>query len=282
MSKHGWVLEADRPRLVASRLERLYGPTLRRLAQCVLKAAGGDSRAAETYVRDWADLTERLLRLVQSAQPDVIFRSEGGALVVVQVKHKPAAIPVERFLWAAPVAPVSPWVAWEGLERGLGLSLLAGIRELIPGAAPLTPEPGHCADWAAPDRMKKALAQIGHAVVMRTAEVRAPAGTETLEQVMRIFGLDRTETARLFGVARQALDHWRRHGVPAERQAKLTTVLAVGELLEGNLRPGVVPGVARTPAAAYGGRTLLERIEANEHETLLNEVRESFDWAASA
>ncbi|HEU4371600.1 MAG TPA: hypothetical protein VFV05_25535 [Methylomirabilota bacterium] len=228
------------------------------------------------------DLTEIILRLVQSARPDVVFRAADGAIILVQAKRKPVTVPVEQLLWSAPTAPVSAWVGAEGLERGLGLSLLASIRALIPGAAPLTPKPGHCPDWASSARMTTALALIGHAVVTQASGTRGPAGVDALARVMHIFGLDQTETARLFGVARQALDHWRRHGVPAERQAKLTTMLAIGELLQRNLRPGVVPGVARTPAVAYGGRPMLERIAANEHDSLLDDVRTSFDWAASA
>ena len=33
---------------------------------------------------------------------------------------------------------------------------------------------------------------------------------------------------------------------------------------------------------ADGGRTMLELIAADQHEWLLNDVRESFDWAATA
>jgi hypothetical protein len=277
-----WVLHARQSRSVAARLEALHGARLRRLAHAVGRAASGDTAAAESYVREWVLLTDHLLRLVQRAEPDAILRAEDGSLVLVQAKPKPVTVPVERFLWTAPVAPVSPWVGIEGLERGLGLSLLACIRELVPGATPLTPTPGRCAAWASPAQMTTALALVGHAVVEHLAGVRGPAGTDALHRLMEIFGLDQTETARLFGVARQALDHWRRHGVPAERQAKLATTLAIAELLSRHLRPGVVPGVVRTPAPAFGGRTMLQRIAASEHDTLLEEVRASFDWAASA
>jgi hypothetical protein len=58
--------------------------------------------------------------------------------------------------------------------------------------------------------------------------------------------------------------------------------VALGELLERKLRPGRVPAVARRPAASYGDRSMLDRIAADEHEELLREVRESFDWAATA
>lgn len=282
MTRTAWIVGADQPRLLAARLERRYGARLRRLARAVLKAAAGDAPAAAGYVDDWAALTDDLLRLVQAAQPDVVFRSSDGATVVVQAKGQPIRLPAERLLVTAPVAPVSGWVASEGLERGLGLSLLAAVREVIPGAAPLAPPPGRYAAWTTPDRIRMALALIGHAVVERMTEARASAGTDALNRVMEIFGLDRTETARLFGITRQALDHWRRQGVPTERQAKLTAILAIGELLERNLRPGVVPGVARTPAKAYNNRTMLDRIAANEQMAVLDQVRQTFDWATPA
>lgn len=61
--------------------------------------------------------------------------------------------------------------------------------------------------------------------------------------------------------------------MPAERQAKLTTGLAIAELLARKLRAGSVPGLARTAAKAYGTRTMLR---------MLADVRASFDWASSA
>jgi hypothetical protein len=99
---------------------------------------------------------------------------------------------------------------------------------------------------------------------------------------MQLFGLDRTEVALLFGVTRQAVEQWEQRGVPAERQAKVLTIQAIGELLARKLRPGTLPGVARRRAEAYRGGTMLDMIAQDQHEALLEDVRASFDWAATA
>jgi DNA-binding XRE family transcriptional regulator len=99
---------------------------------------------------------------------------------------------------------------------------------------------------------------------------------------MELFELDRTELARLFGVRRQAVEQWERRGVPADRRGKLATIVALGELLARRLRPGLLPGVARRAAGAYGGLTMLEMIRRDRHDALLEDVRKSFDWATTA
>jgi hypothetical protein len=83
-------------------------------------------------------------------------------------------------------------------------------------------------------------------------------------------------------VRRQAVEQWERRGVPTERQAKLATTVAIGELRRRKLRAGLLPGVARRPAGAYRGRTMLEMIEQDHHDELLQDIRRSFDWATTA
>lgn len=81
---------------------------------------------------------------------------------------------------------------------------------------------------------------------------------------------------------RQAVDQWLERGVPSERQEKVQTLVAICDLLERKLRPGRLAGVARRPADAYGGKTMLELIAADQHRELLELVRDSFDWATAA
>ena len=52
---------------------------------------------------------------------------------------------------------------------------------------------------------------------------------------MRVFELSKSELGRLFGVTRQAIDGWRVGGVPADRQEKLASMLALADLLERKL-----------------------------------------------
>jgi hypothetical protein len=278
-----WILKASRPGAVVVRMERMYRRELRLLATAVERAARGDAAAADEYVSLWGELGSSVLERLRASHPDAVLKSATGELLVVEANREPIEVTPERLLLAAALAPVSAWVAMEGLRRGLGLCLLAEIRQFVPHATPLTPIPGFCIHWETADHLRTALSLIGRAVAGRIeAGSGSAAGGAALRRVMEVLALDKTETARLFGVTRQALEHWRRHGVPADRQAKLTTILAIVELLEKNLKPGAVPGVARTPAPAYGGRTMLGLIEADEHGRLLESVRSSFDWAVSA
>ncbi len=109
-----------------------------------------------------------------------------------------------------------------------------------------------------------------------------PDDEHPLRRLIEAFDLSKTELGSLFGVRRQAVDQWLDRGVPADRQEKVQTLLAVVDLLDRKLKPGRLPGVARRPADAYGGKTMLELIEAGRHDELLRRVRESFDWSSAA
>jgi hypothetical protein len=52
----------------------------------------------------------------------------------------------------------------------------------------------------------------------------------------------------------------------------------LADLLERKLKAGRAPEVARRPAAAYGGQTMLELIARDRHRELLETVDASFDW----
>jgi len=103
-----------------------------------------------------------------------------------------------------------------------------------------------------------------------------------LASIEEPLGLNLTATGRLFGVSRQAIESWHASGVPARRQEKAATVAAIADLLARRLKPERLPGIARRPAEAYGGLTLLQMIEDDRHLELLAIVRASFDWAQTA
>jgi len=103
-----------------------------------------------------------------------------------------------------------------------------------------------------------------------------------LDEIQASFGLSKTELARLFGVSRQAVDQWRVRGVPGDRQEKAATVAATADLLLHQLKSERLPGIARRPAPAYGGMTMLEMIERDRHGELLERVRGAFDWSSGS
>ena len=109
-----------------------------------------------------------------------------------------------------------------------------------------------------------------------------PDAENPLRRIIDAFALSKTDAAKLFGVSRQAVDGWLAAGLPAERQEKVATLLALCDLLQRKLKADRLPGVARRPADAYGGRTMLELIAADRHGELLQSVRDSFDWQTAA
>jgi len=103
-----------------------------------------------------------------------------------------------------------------------------------------------------------------------------------LTSIEEPLALNRTETGRIFGVSRQAIESWHNSGVPSGRQEKAAAVAAIADLLSRRLKPERIPGVARRPADAYGGLSMVEMIEHDRHLELLAIIRASFDWSNTA
>lgn len=98
-----------------------------------------------------------------------------------------------------------------------------------------------------------------------------------LRRAMTTLGLSTADVALLMGVTRQAVDKWLLVGPPLDRLSKLGAIAGIAELLRHRLRAGMPAVVVRRSAEAYGGRTMLEVIAADEHEWLRRSVEESFD-----
>jgi hypothetical protein len=222
---------------------RLLAPDTRDAVLAELPAAiAGDEAAARRYARAW------------------------HALVVALLEDRPsvpstAADVLEHVALIAPFFPGGPL-------RALG-SAAAAIIPSMTGSFPAT------APLELPDTLDY---QRFARVVLREL---SGAGTG-LERVMAAWQLSVTDVAHLFGVARQAVQQWLDAGVPLARQVKLLAVLRLAELLERNLQPERIPAVVRMPARAYGERSILEAITADDHEAVLASVERSFDWSSSA
>jgi hypothetical protein len=270
------LFSARDPERVRSALHALDGGTHVAALTIVLdEALGGADSAAREYVREYSQLTERLLEEAQSFRPDIVVRA-GDKLAVAQVKSAPARAPVEALLGASAEAPFGPWTADYEPADAVVLDLASRVRQLIGlrGLEPPVSENGSrppVGDLEAHRFIQRVRHHLNH-----------PDDEDPLERLMQAFDLSKTELASLFGVRRQAVDQWMERGVPGDRQDKLATLLAIVDLLERKLKPGRLPGVARRPAAAYGGKTMLELIADDRHRELLGLVRDSFDWARAA
>lgn len=243
--------------------------TVRELDRLIPVAVRGSEAAARAYARAWRELVEAFLRAIRAEHPDVITATEDGRLVVIDANG--SAVPRRLLDNLALQAPFSPWVERFGPGRGAAVFLLNELRAAVTGLEPLPAAGSALPHWEA-DELD--LARFSHATLAGAAETE-------LDRIERVFGLTTTETARLFGVRRQAVSQWREAGVPAARASKVTIVARVADLLDRMLVADRIPGIARTPADAYGGRTMLEMIADDRHEELLAIVEASFDWAAT-
>ena len=88
--------------------------------------------------------------------------------------------------------------------------------------------------------------------------------------------------AALMGVTRQAVDKWLVTGPPAGRITKIGSVVEIADILRHHLQDGMPAIVARRPADAYGGCSMLEMIAGDDHEQLLRSVQRSFDFNSVA
>lgn len=280
--KVDWLLTVE-PGAAAEGLQRVFGGDIDALESALMRAAGGEWKAAREYVLAWRRLTNLVLALIRQGHPDLVVEGPSGQLLIVDVKGDPIEFTADRLLAIGAVAPFSGWVARVGLGRGIALRLLAEVRECVPGAVPLVPEPGLGVHWASGEAMRTALLLLESALVDETArETPLTKSPVFLRRVMELLELDRTELAGLFDVKRQAVEQWEQRGVPVDRQAKLVTIVAIVELLGQKLLPGALPGVVRRKAPAYQGRSMLQMIAEDKHEALLESIRESFDWATTA
>lgn len=103
-----------------------------------------------------------------------------------------------------------------------------------------------------------------------------------LRRAMTTLDLSSGAFADLMGVTRQAVDKWLASGPPPQRLPKIGTIVEIADILRYRLREGMAPIVARRSAAAYGDRTMLDLIAADEHQWLLRDIEKMFDYSTTA
>ena len=270
------LLAAD-PERVRRAVHELDGGTLLpSLSSQLERALEGSDDATREYVRCFRVLALRVLDEAHRVRPDIVVRTDAGELAIVDVKGAARRAPVEALETASAEAPFGPWTGRFPLEDAVALDLASRVRQLI-GLRGLELARGDAGlgevvdDLTARRFLRRVRFHLNH-----------PDDEHPLRRVMEAFGLSKTELGSLFGVRRQAFDQWLERGVPSERQEKVQTLLGICDLLERKLKPGRLPGVARRPADAYSGETMLELIADDRHRELLAQVRDSFDWASAA
>jgi hypothetical protein len=268
------VLTLKRPALAAERLDEMAGDLIGELDDVVPRAVRGSAAGATAYVQVWRELAARLLELAHREYPDAVAVSgSGSGFMLTDVTDSSTALAARLLDHLALQAPFSPWVARYGPGRGVAVFLLDEIRRLVPDLEPMSHRGTALPHW---DLSPDAFARFSHNVWIEIAQQTPP-----LARIQAVLRLSDTELAGLFGVRRQAAAQWLQEGLPPARLPKALAVLQVVDLFERNLQPDRIPAVARTPAPAYGGSTMLEMIERDRHAELLELTRASFDWAVT-
>ena len=245
----------------------------RRLSAALGPALRGRPAGVRRYVRAQRELTERLLGAMHEARPDLVMRDDAGEYCVARPGGC-SRTSIELLRTFAADAPFSPWVQLKGPGTGVALDLLARARALVPGVEPLLlPAASSFPRLDDPDALLRFTRLVAQELQVEQSD---------LERAQAVFGLSVTELAGLFGVTRQAASLWLADGPPAARRAKAATVAAIADILARRLKPARIGGIARKQTDAYGGRSMLDLIAADEHEWLLESVRRSFDYATTA
>ena len=164
------------------------------------------------------------------------------------------------------------WVAPSADGTGVLTALVDRIRGLVGGL------PQQCVK-AWPDVDEYRFAWFLASMVDLEFEQRCGS---PLRRAMRTLELSSTEMAGLMGVTRQAVDKWLLSTPPTERMPKIGAIAEISDMLRHRLRDGMPAAVARRPADAYGGHTMLEVIADDDHEWLRRSVKDSFDYASVA
>lgn len=108
------------------------------------------------------------------------------------------------------------------------------------------------------------------------SSLKNPVGAPDVVKVLETWRLTRAETARLFGVSRQAIGKWRRRGVPPERAEAIADLAAATGLLVRHLRRDRIPAVVRRPIPARGDTSLVALLGRGDTRAVLAACRDMF------
>lgn len=267
------IFDASEVEPTIAALHGLYdGELLSSLSRSLPDALHGSLDATRAYVADCRRLTGALVGQGRAVRPDLIVQTPAG-LTFYDAAGRPADALIGVLENVSAEAPFTAWTLHLSVSEAVAVHMVNRVRAML--GCPLLTEPSE------PPRVEDDLAAQRFLRRVRF-QLNQPDTLNPLQRVMEAFDLSKTDTARLFGVTRQAIDHWLTHGVPVERREKLTALLALCDLLQRKLKADRLPGVARRPAAAYGGLTMLDLIAADRHDELLVLARESFAWQSAA
>lgn len=113
------------------------------------------------------------------------------------------------------------------------------------------------------------------------ARVYARRGSKALARIAQVFGLNKSETARIFGVSRQALDEWYAKGVPMGRIGDVTRTQALANALHDRFVPERLPQIVRSPLPGLDGATVLAALRAHGTVAIFDLLDRAFSYTAT-
>jgi hypothetical protein len=270
------VLTSDDPIELSLIAQKLAPDLLARLDEVVPSARQGSPTAIRSYVRTWRALEERTLTALHDAEADFVVETDHG-FMLADAKGAPSQHLTEVLEQEALHAPFSIWVQALGDSSGIAVHLIAAVKRLT-GRRLVNPP----RRLVQPLLFAEASESLDPRRFLRLAHRELETEADSLERVADVFALSDTALGRVFGVSRQRIAQWRADGVPLAHRSRLTAIEQIADLLEGNLLPERIPGIARTPAPAFDNESLLEALEHGRHLEVLRRVEDSFDWAKTA
>jgi hypothetical protein len=244
------ILEATTPEELAEAASALDPQAAAELEPITERALAGSREAARAYARIASRYVGEVI--------DTMGVSAGTAVAIRSVL-------VARSL----EAPMTGWAGRFGLGQGVVAAIASAAREFE--GVPIPAPPGWNSEVLTAD-----LSGFQHRVL---GELRGY--DDPLVQISRELELTMTELGALFGVTRQAATEWLDRGIPSGRLADVSAVLSTVRTLNRKLKAGRVAMVARRPAPALGGATLLEALTADPIGTAAV-IEDAFDWSATA
>ena len=101
--------------------------------------------------------------------------------------------------------------------------------------------------------------------------------TDPLTRLSSLWDLSKAGAARIFGISRQAFSKWLESGPPADRADDVAAVDDITTLLDRYVKRERIPAVVRRASPRFGGRSIIERLEAGDYDQTTALVRATFD-----
>ncbi|MHB8148207.1 MAG: hypothetical protein ACYDGM_13245, partial [Vulcanimicrobiaceae bacterium] len=114
------------------------------------------------------------------------------------------------------------------------------------------------------------------------ARVYGKRGARALARVATVFGLNKTQTGRLFGISRQAVDEWYGKGVPLGRVADVGRTADLADALLDRFKAERIPQIMRSPLPGLGDRSALATISERGTVPIFEMLDRAFSYTPAS